>query len=62
MLTNLHHYGRVLYLHRFAYLIKKPPQDQNDYYLLTITGLNSFANIIFYALSITTEITPTTIC
>lgn len=40
MIIDFMRYGKVIFLHRFAYLIKKTSRNPVDYVILIISGLD----------------------
>ena len=58
MVINFIHYGKVIFLHRYPFLIKKTAKNPVDYFVLVISGLDEYANIIFFGFSIVSAATP----
>ena len=40
-------FGRIVYLHRFPFLVKKSNEDKQDWFVLVFSTKNSYGNIIF---------------
>lgn len=62
MINRFEHYGKVIFLHRFPFLIKKASNNSIDYFVLLISGVNQFSNIIFYGFSIISSMTADFVC